>query len=107
MEHCHKYVLTIKLIQLQVLLINNLLPGRVLDQKCVKTGLHLEKSAYFSLFLSQKMQKTGGRENQPKIDLYCEIFIMTQTERECNKSYQTGENKCVPISKVRGGSRIS
>ena len=36
MEHCHKYVLTIYLIQLQVLLINNLLPGRVLDQNCVK-----------------------------------------------------------------------
>ena len=34
------------------------------------------------------------------------IVIMTQTERECNKSCQTGENKCVPISKVRGGSRI-
>ena len=50
MEHCHKYVLTIYLIQLQVLLINNLLPGRVLDQNCVKTGLHLEKSAYFLYF---------------------------------------------------------
>ena len=50
MEHSHKYVLTIKLIQLQVLLINNLLPGRVLDQNCIKTGLHLENSAYFLYF---------------------------------------------------------
>ena len=37
-------------------------------------GLILGNSAYFLIFpiLSQKMQKTGGRENQPKIDLNCE-----------------------------------
>ena len=29
-------------------------------------------------------------------------FMMTQTERECNKSWRTGDNKCVPISKARG-----
>ena len=30
-------------------------------------------------------------------------FMMTQTERESNISCQTGDNKCVPISKARGG----
>ena len=49
-EHCHKYVLTIKFFQLQELLINNLLPGKVLDQNCAKTGLHLENSTYFPYF---------------------------------------------------------
>ena len=36
-------------------------------------------------------------------------FMMTQTEGESNKSCRTGDNKCVPISKARGGggSRIS
>ena len=29
--------------------------------------------------------------------------MMTQTERESNKSCGTGDNKCVPISKARGG----
>ena len=29
--------------------------------------------------------------------------MMTQTERESNKSCRTGDNKCVPISKARGG----
>ena len=29
--------------------------------------------------------------------------MMTQTERESNKSCATGDNKCVPISKARGG----
>ena len=29
--------------------------------------------------------------------------MMTQTERESNKSCPTGDNKCVPISKARGG----
>ena len=31
--------------------------------------------------------------------------MMTQTERESNKSCRTGENKCVPISKARRGGR--
>ena len=30
-------------------------------------------------------------------------FMMTQTERECKKSCQTGDNKCVPISNRRPG----
>ena len=30
-------------------------------------------------------------------------FMMTQTERESNKSCRTGDNKCVLISKARGG----
>ena len=29
--------------------------------------------------------------------------MMTQTERESNKSCRTGDNKCVPISKAREG----
>ena len=29
--------------------------------------------------------------------------MMTQTEKECIKSCRTGDNKCVPISKARGG----
>ena len=29
--------------------------------------------------------------------------MMTQTERESNKSCGTGDNECVPISKARGG----
>ena len=29
--------------------------------------------------------------------------MMTQTERESNKICRTGDNKCVPISKARGG----
>ena len=29
--------------------------------------------------------------------------MMTQTERECNKSCWTGDNKCAPISKARVG----
>ena len=29
--------------------------------------------------------------------------MMTQTERESNKSCRTGDNKCVPISKASGG----
>ena len=29
--------------------------------------------------------------------------MMNQTEKECNKSCRTGDNKCVPISKARGG----
>ena len=29
--------------------------------------------------------------------------MMTQTEREFNKTCRTGDNKCVPISKARGG----
>ena len=28
--------------------------------------------------------------------------MMTQTERDSNKSCRTGDNKCVPISKARG-----
>ena len=28
--------------------------------------------------------------------------MMTQTERESNKSCRTGDNKCVPISKAGG-----
>ena len=32
--------------------------------------------------------------------------MMTQTERESNKSCRTGDNKCVPISKARGGGGI-
>ena len=28
--------------------------------------------------------------------------MMTQTERESNKSCRTSDNKCVPISKARG-----
>ena len=32
--------------------------------------------------------------------------MMTQTERESNKSCGTGDNKCVPISKARGGGAI-
>ena len=35
-------------------------------------------------------------------------FMITQTERESNKSCRTGDSKCVPISKARGGgSRIT
>ena len=34
-------------------------------------------------------------------------FMTTQTEREYDKSRRTGDNKCVPISKARGGARIS
>ena len=51
-------------------------PGRVLGQNCLKTDLHLEKSAYFPYFQAQNCnnKKTGGRENQPKIDLYSERF---------------------------------
>ena len=30
-------------------------------------------------------------------------FMMTETERESNKSCWTGDNKHVPISKARGG----
>ena len=52
---------------------NNLLPGRVLGQNCLKTYSHLENSAYFPYFRPKiATKKTGGRENQPKIDLYCE-----------------------------------
>ena len=29
-------------------------------------------------------------------------FMMTQTERECSKSYRTCDNKCMPIPKARG-----
>ena len=28
--------------------------------------------------------------------------MMTQTERDFNKTCRTGDNKCVPISKARG-----
>ena len=59
MERCHKYVLTIQLIQLQELLINKLLPGRVLDQNCVKTGLHLENSANFLNFKPKNAKNRG------------------------------------------------
>ena len=50
-------------------------PGRVLGQNCLKTDLHLEKSANFPYFQAQNCnnkKKTGVRENQPKIDLYSE-----------------------------------
>ena len=30
-------------------------------------------------------------------------FMMTQTERESNKSCRPGDNKCLPKSKARGG----
>ena len=32
-------------------------------------------------------------------------FMMTQTERECNKSCMTCDKNCVPISKARGGNQ--